>query len=535
MFAFGSQMLALIRDRMLAHTFGAGAELDLYYAAFRIPDLLFVLFASVLSVYVLLPFVSKATRDEDAKAGAHILSQMYTLFVIVYILVAVFVAVIAPYVLPKMFPGFAGEDLNTLVLLTRILLLQPFFLGLSSLAGVVTQLSHRFVLYAISPLIYNLGIIIGVIVFYPWLGLYGLAVGVVIGAGGHLFIQLPFLANNQWRFSLVSNISSQAIIKVMSVALPRALTLSINQILLLVFASFASVMTIGSVSVFQFAYNVQSVPLAIIGMSYSVAAFPVLADLLSRNKLEEFSLHVTTALRHIIFWSVPIVALVIVLRAQIIRVLLGSGSFNWDDTRLTAAVLAIFIISLVAQAAILLLVRAFYAGGRTLVPLLITLIGVSCSVISSWLLWNSYQNIPSFQTSIDSIGRLSEVAGTEVLVLPIGFTIGMLVQFFLMLIVFSKTFSVSMRFLYRQLFQSIAAATVGGITAYVTLAFVVSGINQETFIGIFLQGFIAGLFGLVGIGLSYAAVGSIELREMYKAFHTKIFKTDVIAPQQDVL
>jgi len=146
-------------------------------------------------------------------------------------------------------------------------------------------------------------------------------------------------------------------------------------------------MAVGSVSVLQFAFNLQSVPLAIIGVSYSVAAFPTLAELLAKQKQLDFNLYVLTAIRHIIFWSLPIVALVIVLRAQIVRVLLGSGSFDWDDTRLTAAVLAVFVVTLTMQAILLLLTRALYAGGRTMLPLILACAGVSVETKNTWLLY----------------------------------------------------------------------------------------------------------------------------------------------------
>lgn len=362
LFAIGSQLLAIVRDRLLAHTFGAGIDLDLYYAAFRVPDLLYVLFASVLSIYILLPFVNRYTEQVSDRAGAAVLSQVFSLFLLIYAFVAALLAFTAPWYIPVIFPGFA-EHFDTLILLLRILLLQPFLLGLSSLCGVVTQMNHRFILYALSPLLYNLGIIIGIAAFYPRLGLEGLVWGVILGAMGHLLIQVPFVRASEYKFSLVKHVDWSLMREILIVSIPRALTLSVNQIVLLVLIGAATVMTAGSVSVFQFAFNLQSVPLAVIGMSYSVAAFPTLSYLFAKKDQVGFNKQLITALRHIIFWSIPIVALVVVLRAHIVRVLLGSGEFDWSDTRLTAAVLAIFVVSLVAQAILLLLIRAFYAGG----------------------------------------------------------------------------------------------------------------------------------------------------------------------------
>lgn len=530
LFAFGSQILAIVRDRLLAHTFGAGVELDLYYAAFRIPDLLFVLFASVLSVYVLLPFVNKHTELDTPQAGGSVLSQVFSIFLVVYVMVAGSLALFAPYFIPTLFPGFVGEY-DTLVVLFQILLLQPFLLGLSSLCGVVTQLNHRFVLYALSPLLYNIGIIIGITFFYPVFGQIGLALGVVLGAVGHLLIQIPFVMSSEYAFSLTSNINWQLIRQVLAVSVPRALTLSVNQIVLLIFISMASLMAAGSVSVFQFAFNLQSVPLAIIGMSYSVAAFPTLSLLHAKRNQNGFNTQLLTALRHIIFWSVPIVALVVVLRAQIVRVLLGSGAFDWSDTRLTAAVLAIFVVSLLAQASLLLLIRAFYAGGRTMLPLYVAFGSGLFSVTAAILFRTLYIQHVELQVFINDLLRLRDVLGAEVLVLALAFVCGQFVQLGILLLLSKRAFNISYRPLWRLLLQSLLAAIAGAVAAYVTLFFVERGVNQETFIGILMQGIAAGVMGVFAIVLAYAACDATELKEIYKSFQARLFKTDIIAPQ----
>lgn len=532
LFTFASQILAIVRDRTLAHQFGAGYELDLYYAAFRIPDLLFVLFASVLSVYVLLPFVVKAG---DSQAGRELLSQVFTLFLVSYSAIATLLFFVAPYCVPFLFPGFDTVAHTQIVTLMRILLLQPLFLGISSLCGVITQLQHRFIIYAISPLIYNIGIIIGVVIFYQWWGLSGLVWGVVLGAFGHVIIQVPLILKSDLRFRITNTFDSQKLWKLAKVAIPRALTLSLHQVQFLLFVMVASMMTVGSVSVLQFAFNLQSVPLAIIGASYSVAAFPTLAELIAKQKQHDFNLYVLTAIRHIIFWSLPIIALVIVLRAQIVRVLLGSGSFNWDDTRLTAAVLAIFVITLTMQAVLMLLTRAFYAGGKTMLPLILAGIGVSAGAGSAWILYWWFMVSLSAQQFIADILRLRDVVGVEVMALPIGFIIGIFFELVLMIFVSRKLFSMTYRPVYRTIFVSIISALVGGITAYGTLFFVVEGINQETFIGIFMQGLVAGIVGVMAVLVTHFSLRSQELHEVYTSFRARLFKTDVVAPQPEVL
>lgn len=534
LFALASQILAIVRDRLLANQFGAGLELDLYYAAFRIPDLLFVLFASVLSVYVLLPFVTRARTFSETE-GARVLSQVYSIFLVGYTFIALVIFIISPYIMAWLYPGFSVESLETVTTLTRILLLQPFLLGLSSLCGVVTQLQHRFVIYALSPLLYNIGIIFGATVLFAYFGLPGIAAGVILGAFFHLLIQWPLVHNSSLTFSFTRSIDRKLFREIASVAFPRALTLSLSQIQILFLFSIASSMTIGSLSILQFAFNLQSVPLAIIGMSYSVAAFPTLTELLAQKKTAEFNTYVMTALRHIIFWSVPIVALVIVLRAQIVRVLLGSGSFDWVDTRLTAAALGLFVISLTAQALALLIVRAFYAGGYTKLPLILTAFGTVIGSGFAYMLYRFIQVSPDVAVMFSQLFRLEGVVGVEVLMLPLGYTLGVLIQVFLMLTFLARTFDFKLRELYEHLLQSLIAGTVGGFVAYATLMFVVEGVNQDRFVGIFLQGITAGVLGVIAVVTTYRLLGSTELHEIYMAFRSRIFKTDVITPQPEIL
>lgn len=530
LFTLGSQLLALVRDRMLAHTFGADASLDIYYAAFKVPDLLYVLFASTLSVYVLIPFVA---RGRSGGAGRDLLGQVFSMFLVVYSAVALLVIALAPYIAPYLFPGIA--DTETLVTMMRILMLQPLFLGISSLFGVVTQLGHRFVLYALSPLIYNVGIIVGIFAFYPIFGLPGLAYGVIIGALGHMLIQLPFVRESELSFQFTTAFSRRLLAEVLSVSVPRALTLSLNQLVLLAMASFASVMAVGSVAVFQFAHNLHSVPLAVIGVSYSVAAFPVLSELHATGQLSKFRVHIVTALRHIIFWSIPALVLVIVLRAQIVRVVLGSGAFDWEDTRLTAAVLAVLMLALVAHAVNLLLIRVFYAAGYTKTPLYVGLFGTVLAICGTVVLDAIYIAHPWIARLIADVMRLSDVTGTEVLVLAFGYTAAIVLQSLILFVLARAAFGFGVRPLIRPCFHAFAAAVMGGASAYVALNFIVQGINPDTFLGILIQGLIAGTVGVLGAALTYIGLQSDELAEIHSSFRRRLLKTDVVAPQQDII
>ncbi|OGG85837.1 hypothetical protein A2392_00235 [Candidatus Kaiserbacteria bacterium RIFOXYB1_FULL_46_14] len=532
LFALASQLLALLRDRLLAHQFGAGAELDIYYAAFRIPDLLFVLIISVSSVYVLIPFVSGAVSNGNGSDARRLLSQVFSLLFLVYTVVAVTVFIFVPSLLSVLFPNV--HDQETLVVLTRILLLQPFLLGISGLYGVITQLSHRFVIYALSPLLYNAGIIIGILFFYPVLGLAGLGWGVVLGAILHFLVQWPLVRQSDLRIGFDWHFDWAKLRSVFAVSIPRSLALSMQQLVLLALVALAGTMATGSIAIFQFAYNLQSVPLAIIGVSYSVAAFPLLAELYSKANHEKFAIHVLTPLRHIIFWSMPTIALIVVLRAQLVRVVLGSGEFDWTDTRLTAAVLALLSLSLVAQAMYLVVVRAFYAGGRTRIPFYGTVIGSVLAIAFAYgflLLYGAHEEA---RTAIASFMRLDGVFGSEVLAIAFGYSLATILQTIVLTWLMGKVFSISLSALIRPLVVAFYAAVVGGLAAYITLNFIVVGIDQERFLGVFIQGVLAGIAGLVGTVITYAYFESRELHEIYTSLHRKFVKTEIVAPQEEV-
>ncbi len=532
LFTFGSQLLALIRDRLLAHQFGAGVELDLYYSAFRIPDFLYVLFASTLSVYVLIPFISKRLEEKSHIRAQSLLSQIFSLFLIVYTAIAFLTMVYAPTLVAYFFPGFVA-DTDTLVLLMRILLLQPLLLGVSSLLGVITQMEHRFVLYAISPLIYNVGIIVGLIFLYPSLGIAGLAAGVIVGALGHLCIQLPFILKSPLVPRFVYTFDFKELFEVCRISLTRVATLSLHQIVLLILVGFASIMTVGSVSVFQFAFNLQSVPLAIIGVSYSVAAFPLLAQLFAEKKFDLMSQNITIALRHILFWSLPAMALFVVIRAQFVRVVLGTGAFDWSDTRLTAAILAIFILSLASQAVHLILVRALYAVGNTRVSFYVTLFSSTLALLLSFCFYQALMANSIFTSLMQSVMRLEGVEGIEVLALPLGYSCALIIHSLAILLYARRYIFLSVRTLLRPFLQSLVSALFAGYVAYTTLNFFATSFTADTLLSVFAQGFIAGIGGCVGYVLVQHLCKNQELQEIYRTLERRFTKGDIVVPQDE--
>ena len=536
-----SQLLGLVRDRLLAHFIGPSLTLDLYYAAFRIPDFIFVSVASLVSIAVLIPFLSetiKSNSPESKKETEYFITTIFSGFFIVLVLVCVFVYVCMPYFVSILFPGYVGETQKTLISLSRILLASPILLGLSNILGSVTQLFKRFFIYSISPIVYNIGIILGIIILYPKYGILGLVYGVVCGALFHFLIQFSATAGVHFLPKITVSVDWKLIYRVIIVSIPRTIGLMANNLAMTVLIALASFLPEGAISIFTLAYGIQSVPLSIIGLSYSVAAFPVLAELHVKEDKKAFMLQIENAARQIIFWSFPIIALFIVLRAQIVRVILGGRSFSWDATRLTAAALALFACSVVAQSLIALFVRGYYATGKTARPLLVNL-STSIGIVILAFIIPPLLSDPSTASSVGNFLRVSTVPDIRILGLVLAYTLGTILNFCILLFFFRKDFNnVDYQLsIGRTSLESIIASISIGIVSYIVLGVVAQFITIDTFLGIFFQGAIAGIAGIfAGVTVLYMCK-SRELVIVSKTLHSKIWKkadTTIPGTQEDL-
>jgi len=538
-FAFFSQILALVRDRLLAHFFGAGTVLDVYYASFRIPDLIYISIASFVSITVLIPFlsekISKTSEDIAGEEAKKFMSDVFSVFILAILFVSAAVFFILPFFADSIIPGFTQNQKHQFIITTRILLLSPILLGLSSLLGSVTQTYRKFFIYAGAPLLYNIGIILGILFLMPFLGIYGVVAGVVFGALLHFLIQIPVVARHGLIPRLNFNIDGGQIKKVALLSLPRTIALSSTHVTLLVLFAIASFMSEGSISVFNFSFNLQSVPLSIIGVSYSIAAFPTLARLFSLGERVQFAEHITAAARHIIFWSIPAIVLFIVLRAQIVRTILGSGAFDWTDTRLVAACLAVFSVSVLANALQLLFVRGYYAAGYTKTPLFINVSSSVLIVALSFIFVYIFNNFDMPRYFIESLLRIEDVPGSIIISLPFAYSVGMIINGAALLVFFNRDFKEFSLSLEKTFIQSFAASIIMGFAAYKSLAFFVKFVDMDTFIGIFAQGALAGIVGIVAGIATLKILGNKEVKEIGKAFKKRFTGISAIAPDKEDL
>ncbi len=535
-FALLSQILGLFRDRFIAHFIGPGASLDAYYAAFRIPDLIFISIASLASVTVLIPFIAAKMNEGKVTTEAQkFLSDVFTVFFTLMVSVAIVAFFIMPHLVFFIAPGFSEAGQENVIILSRIMLLSPILMGLSNLFGTVTQLFRKFLVYSLSPIFYNLGIIIGIIFFYPIWNIYGLALGVVLGAFMHFFIQFLAAGSAGFMPKFSISINFTEIKKAVMTSLPRTMGLAFNNIALIIIIALASFLKPGSISVFNLSLNLQSVPLNIIGISYAVAAFPTLVKSFTAGKIEEFRTHLKSSARAIVFWSIPVMFLFIVLRAQIVRTILGSPTFSWENTRLVAASLAIFAVSVLAQGMIALISRAYYAQGNTRKPLYINL-GSSVVIIALSLFFTyAFQHFTTFRYFFESLLKVGDIPGTEVLMLPLAYSCGTILNFILQWYFVRKDFMAGESFITKTFFQSLGAAFFLGVVTYSSLNALSPVFGTTTFWGVFLQGLISGILGIIAGAIVLYLLGSEEFKEVVKTLKSKFWKAKVLAPAQEGL
>jgi len=467
-----SRFLGIFRDRILGGEFGLGDTLDIYYAAFRIPDLVFnLLVLGALSAGFIPVFIGLL---KDKKQAWQLANSILNILGISLIVLSSIGIIFAPCLMKLVVPGFAPEKQALAVNLTRIMFLSPIFLGISSVLGGILQSFKRFFVYSLSPIMYNIGIIVGALYFVTLWGIYGLAWGVVLGALMHMLIQLPMVIKLGFKYIPKIEFGNKEVRKIGIMMIPRTMSLAISQINLLVITAVASTLDSGSLAVFNFANNLQFFPISIFGISFAVAAFPALSAV-AFNKIKLVNSFSST-IRQILFFIVPATVLLLTLRAQIIRVLFGTGQFDWQDTILTMDTLGFFSLSLFAQAIIPLLVRMFYARHNSKTPFFIGLISIAVNIVLS--LWFA--------------GRLG-IAG-----LALAFSIASIINFILLWIVLRIKIGWldELRILISTIKFSAAALACGIAVQGMKLA-IWPFIDMEKFWGVLTQGFVAGLSGIL--------------------------------------
>jgi putative peptidoglycan lipid II flippase len=376
-----SRVLGLFRDRLLT-TFPVEI-LDIYFAAFRLPDFIFqILVMGALSTAFIPVVTGLLTRDREEEAW-RVASTVLNTALLAFLIIGLLIFILAQPLSQLIAPGFNLEQITVMTRLTRIMLLAQLFFILSNFLSAIIQSSKRFFLPAIAPVVYNLGIIFGIVFLSPAMGIYGPAWGVVIGTFLHFIVQLPATVHLKIKYRPEIDLSDPQAKEIGRLMAPRTLGLAVAQLNFTIDTILASLISASSITVFNFASHLSQLPIGLFGATIAQATLPTLSEEQARDNLENFKTTLLNSFHQILFLTLPATAILIVLRIPVVRLVFGSATFPWEATVLTGRVLAFLGLGIVAQAIIQLLVRGFYALRDSKTPVKIGVAAFATNIVLS--------------------------------------------------------------------------------------------------------------------------------------------------------
>lgn len=363
----GSRVLGLIRNRVLAHFFTAEA-LSVYFAAFRLPETVFeILIFGTLSSAFIPTFTFYLSKNKEKEAW-YIASVAINLTLIFFLFLAVVLFFLIKPLYSLIAPGFSSSQVELTANLAQILLLAQGFFILSYFLTAVLESFQRFLVPALSPLFYNLGIILGAIFLARRWGIYAPTFGAVLGAFLHFFIQVPLAFHLGFRPNFFLDISHPGVKKIGRLAAPRIIELSFLQISKSAELFLASLVSAAAYTYYTFANSLQLLPVGLFGTSIAKAALPSLSYQTARGDIEEFRNTFFSLFKQVVFLTLPLSVFLAVLRIPVVRLVFGAAQFTWESTVQTGLTVSAFCLGITAQALIYLLTRAFYALQDTKTP-----------------------------------------------------------------------------------------------------------------------------------------------------------------------
>jgi putative peptidoglycan lipid II flippase len=486
-FTLVSRIVGFVRELLLASRFGAGETLDIYYTAFRLPDTVYnLLILGTLSV-VFIPVFNEYYLKDKAKAqriANSVLNGAAAAMLIICAILFIFARPLTQLVAP----GFEGDKFEATVTLTRLMLISPVIFTVSSIFSSYLTSLKEFLVISLAPVLYNLGIIFGLFVFYPRWGLIGLGYGVLLGAVLHLGIQVFESWRRGYIWRPVLDLVDPGVKKIAWLFIPRVLSLDISYISLLVASVIGSTLASGSIAVFNLANNLQAVAVGIFALSTATAIFPVLSELHAQTERQRFAVVLRDAIIRILFFMIPVAIMMLLFRAHIVRLAYGYGNFDWDSTILTFNTVGILSFAVVSQSLVPLFARAFYARQNTKTPLIIGLISMAFNATLSYLAAQYY--------GVEGIS--------------LGFTIASVINGLLLFIILrlklgDELTDLESNFdlpLLTATMKIILATVIMGIVSYSLIYAIGPRVNTHTVVGIFTQASLSGLGGI----LVYAAL-----------------------------
>lgn len=519
---FASKFLGLIRDRLLVYKFDT-ATASIFFAAFRLPDLLFQLLIfgaiSVAFIPVFTDYLNNKEEKEAFKFASNILNLSLLIFGGFAILAFIFVAPLNSIIIP----GFTGQQKILTDQLTRLILVAQVLLVIGSFFIAISQSYQRFVIPALAPLFYNLGIIIGILVLSPFFGIAGPALGTILGALLHMLIQIPLIRRLHFNYQFSFDFFDKGVKEVFKLMSVRNIGLIVEQLNETVGIALASLVSYSSVTLLTFAQHLQTVPIGLFGATIAQAALPVLSRERARSQPELFKITLLTTMHQILFLTLPAAAILIILRIPVVRLVFGAAQFNWSDTVLTGRTVAFLSAGLTAQSVILLLVRGFYALKDTKTPVIVSVITVLINMVLSLTFINVFH--------------------LEVWSLGLSYAIASNISLFLLIYFLAKKVG---GFDKKSLFDPASKMLLAAIVAAAALYLPMKALDQLVFdttrtVNLLL---LTGIASVIGITIYLALVWFMKVKEVHtfaelirKAFHFKFMKVkseEIVQEQTEV-
>jgi putative peptidoglycan lipid II flippase len=379
-----SRILGVVRDATFAHVFGATGgvgiwSLDTYFAAFRLPDLIYslLIFGTLSAAFI--PLLAEKKTEEEVN---HFASNTLNVLFIFVLILAVILFVFAKPFLHLITPGFDTAAITQTVLLLRIQLLAPIFFTISAVMGGLAQHFHKFVWYSLAPILYNGGIIFGAIVWGREFGVVGLSYGVALGSCLHALIQIPGMLRAGFRWQPVFRL--RELRNLARLSIPRVIAVTASQLQFIAVTFFASLIGGGALAVFNYAYNLASLPLGVVGVAFATVSFAGLTRLV--NQPAEFSKVLRKNILGVLYWVIPSAIGLFVLRVEITQLILARGEFTATDVSLVAQSLAYLAVGIPFFSLLPILNNAFFAKKNTRIPLFANIFCLLITILAAYLL-----------------------------------------------------------------------------------------------------------------------------------------------------
>ena len=379
---FGLAALAgTVRNVVIGQLFGISADLDAYYAAFRLPDLLFTIVAGGALATAFIPVFADFLTGRDMTGAWQLASDITNLVVLVASGLAVVAAVFAPAIVARIIaPGFDAGQQQVTVQLMRILLVSVPIFGISAVQTSVLHAFKQFLLPALAAVLYPIGVILGAVVLVPQMGILGLAVGAVLGSLLHLAIKVPLLLRLGLRWWPSMRLQRRAVRHVLVLMGPRVLDLAVFHLTFVAMTNLASRLRPGSVSALEWGWDAMQLPETVIGTAFGLVAFPTLAELAARGDIPGVRSTLGQMLRLALTLALPATVALIVLGRPLLQVLYQRGAFLESATNAVYVALACFALGLVGHTSLELVARTFFAQKDTVTPLLLAVASAAVNV-----------------------------------------------------------------------------------------------------------------------------------------------------------